>query len=499
LGVPLFIAVAAWLLVFGFFARPMDHDEVEHLHASWLVAQGQVPFRDFWQHHSPMLYLVLSPLMRLGLEPTYIPFVAKAVSLLLMILVAAACWVMAREVWGSRASLGTYTLIWIAALPMIELFTIRPDVVATLLVLGGLVPMMLPGRHVNLRYFAAGCLLGLGLSFSPKLYLVLLAPVLAGFWRDRVRALPRLVALGLGVAMGAVPLLAYLVSHHIVPEFREWVIQFNVRQQVPAGYEFHPVLLALGLLGAWQLVNRPGKSLDEKTALFLLAYLFTGISAIQNPLPHTFYYAAPWMILTAVSASGISVSEWLDKAAPRAGVRLAVAGLGLALLLYPTLITFARNRSETQLASARWSTWAKLSRLSAGETCIGLAPFHPIFSQDAIGLYSDWQSTFAYLDPAVRKVLTDHQVLASITRDRPATISGCTVNENQAISDYLLDISVISPAERDALNRYLAENYTIVHLGRPFYVRNDLLGRARELGIDVPQPVTTTALRSISR
>jgi hypothetical protein len=419
------------------------------------------------------------------------------VILLLLFLLATVGWTIARSLWGEKARLGTYGLIWVAALPMIELFTPRPDVIATLLVLAGLAALMLNWRHTGLRYFAGGFLHGLGLSFSPKLYLLLLAPILAGLWRDRLRALPRLVSFGAGVSVGVLPLLAYLAGHDLISEFRQWVIEFNWRQQVPAGYQFHPVLLVLGLIGAWQLLHRPRQSIDERTVLFLLAYLFTAVAAVQNPLVHTFYYAAPWMVLTAVSTSGISVSELLDKVSRRSRVELAGAALGLALLLYPVVLTFARNRSEANVPATDWSTWAKLSRLSADETCIALAPFHPIFTDDAIGLYGDWQSTFAYLDPELKKLLAERQVFASIIRSRPATISGCTMNQDQRIADYLLDINVISPAEHEALNRYLAENYTIVQLGRPFYVRNDLLGRARELGVEIPQPVASTSSRSL--
>ena len=43
--------------------------------AAWLVSQGLLPFRDFWEHHSPFLWVVLSPLIRIlpetgGMEHT---------------------------------------------------------------------------------------------------------------------------------------------------------------------------------------------------------------------------------------------------------------------------------------------------------------------------------------------------------------------------------------------------------------------------------------------
>lgn len=480
------VLAAVWLIAFGIIGRPMDHDEVEHLHSAWLVGQGQIPFRDFWQHHSPMMYVLFAPLVKAGIDPIYIPLLAKTVVLALMAGLAVLCWFMARFIWGADARAKTYGLLWIALLPLAEFFTPRPDAVATALVFAGLFVLVHPGRYTVLRYLVAGFLQGLGLSFSPKLYLVLLAPVIASLRHSRWRALPKLIVFGVGVVAGAVPLLVYLLRHDLVAEFWEWVIQFNLKHQVPAGFQFHPVFLGLGLAGAWKLLSRVRGLSGEPALLLLLAYLFVGIAALQNPLLHIYYYAAPWMILTAVMASSMSVSDLLERAVRHSRSATAAAALGLALLLYPTMLTLIPNRSESAVPTADWKTWSALCRLSENEAVLALAPVHPIFAEDAIGLYSDWQSTFTYLDPKLRDALADRCVLTTILQRRPATISGSTMNVNQHIADFLLDVELISPAGHAQLNRFLARHYTPVRLGRPFYVRNDLLAKARAEGIELP-------------
>lgn len=47
-----------WVFVFHYMC--MDH--AEHLHAAWLVWQGQIPYRDFFEHHNPLLWYLLAPL-----------------------------------------------------------------------------------------------------------------------------------------------------------------------------------------------------------------------------------------------------------------------------------------------------------------------------------------------------------------------------------------------------------------------------------------------------
>src|SRR5207237_262219 len=42
--------------------RALDLDEYEHAHAAWSVARGLLPYRDFFEHHAPALYLLSAPL-----------------------------------------------------------------------------------------------------------------------------------------------------------------------------------------------------------------------------------------------------------------------------------------------------------------------------------------------------------------------------------------------------------------------------------------------------
>lgn len=46
-----------WLLK----ARQFDPDEFEHLHVAWLIAQGQLPYLDFFEHHTPWFHFALAP------------------------------------------------------------------------------------------------------------------------------------------------------------------------------------------------------------------------------------------------------------------------------------------------------------------------------------------------------------------------------------------------------------------------------------------------------
>ena len=62
----LLVAIAGLLIaripVMG--VRFFDPDELEHAHAAWSVFRGLLPYRDFFEHHTPWYYLGLSPFFR---------------------------------------------------------------------------------------------------------------------------------------------------------------------------------------------------------------------------------------------------------------------------------------------------------------------------------------------------------------------------------------------------------------------------------------------------
>ena len=53
-----------WFL-FLCFSYSIAGDEKEHLYASFLITLGEVPYRDFFEHHHPLLWYVFSPIVLL--------------------------------------------------------------------------------------------------------------------------------------------------------------------------------------------------------------------------------------------------------------------------------------------------------------------------------------------------------------------------------------------------------------------------------------------------
>ncbi len=58
----LFFVVMAFVgaYIYGIILKA-NGDNVEHLHSSWLIWQGFIPYRDFFQHHNPLTWYISAP------------------------------------------------------------------------------------------------------------------------------------------------------------------------------------------------------------------------------------------------------------------------------------------------------------------------------------------------------------------------------------------------------------------------------------------------------
>jgi hypothetical protein len=42
--------------------RGFNPDELEHMHFTWRISRGEVPYRDYFEHHTPALHYALQPI-----------------------------------------------------------------------------------------------------------------------------------------------------------------------------------------------------------------------------------------------------------------------------------------------------------------------------------------------------------------------------------------------------------------------------------------------------
>ena len=124
-----FLALTLALSIFRF----LDADEMEHVHSAWHVLNGAVPYVDFFQHHHPLLWYVLAPMIALAGESAATLVLLRLVFFLLTLAIAWATYRFARECQASREA------AWLSVCLLLSMTTfvyvaieIRPDVPQTL-------------------------------------------------------------------------------------------------------------------------------------------------------------------------------------------------------------------------------------------------------------------------------------------------------------------------------------------------------------------------------
>lgn len=211
------IAVALLAVVLLSLRHEIYSDEIEHVHAGWLVSTGKRPFTDFFEHHHPLFWYLLAVVLPWTSQSASTLVHLRLVMLIPFAGIVVLCFRLARLGGAPRL------VPWLAVALLVSMsefarvaMQIRPDVPATLSVLAGVVVLLraLEGHRPRTAAAAGGGLLGIGLLFSLKTLLPIAVTLAAVLWCWRRRrtstAVPLLFLLG--CAFPAAAYASYLLA-----------------------------------------------------------------------------------------------------------------------------------------------------------------------------------------------------------------------------------------------------------------------------------------------
>ena len=322
-AIGLALTAAAVRLVPLQWLHPLNWDEIEFFRTASWIAEGRVPFRDFWQHHTPLAWFLYAPFAALTESPGVEAIIAlRWVQVPVWI---AAFWLINR--YMANAGLSRFArwsamaLALSSSMLMTSAVELRLDSLATAFYLAGLV---LWQRGTSRAMFAAGamfCLTGLtNMRLGPMLVMTVLVLRVVGRGAAGVRpakweGTPRANWVFAGGIAALLPALAYFVATDSLralyqcaivdnyigdkfgPEIRAFflhrlLVQFGVRiigtdrffewAAVDAGGIFVIILGLAGMVAALLRWRRPDDlfviALLQLTNLFVIA----GMNFIYN-------------------------------------------------------------------------------------------------------------------------------------------------------------------------------------------------------------------------
>ncbi len=199
----------AWAGYFHYMC--MDH--AEHIHAAWLVWQGEVPYRDFFEHHNPLLWYVLAPVVAAFYKNAAILYVSRAIALLAYGFMFAGFYKLCREFFAVSKTVFALALMLYFLIydNYYLLFELQPDAMMWGCFFWGLLFFCRFVRDGKSRDIQTSFIL-FALSFLFLQKIAMLLAVLGVYtlwlmWRGRVnagdvwRALPIPLAMGAGFAL----------------------------------------------------------------------------------------------------------------------------------------------------------------------------------------------------------------------------------------------------------------------------------------------------------
>ncbi|NMC36087.1 hypothetical protein GYA49_03495 [Candidatus Beckwithbacteria bacterium] len=118
----------ACLFVLSLF-RYFNHDGFEHIHTTWYLTQGKVPYKDFYQHHNPLFWYLLYPIVFLLQNNSFILISARVLMWLLAVGIGITTYFLCFKV-SRQKILSLFSVLLLLACPFFlgSAIEIRPDV-----------------------------------------------------------------------------------------------------------------------------------------------------------------------------------------------------------------------------------------------------------------------------------------------------------------------------------------------------------------------------------
>lgn len=188
------LALIAGLIFFISRNKFLDPDELETLYASWLIAKGQLVYRDFYQIHTPLAYYLFSPVF-LFCKTLKVIAVGRGLVFALIFFNGFLLFDISRRLFSRKAAVASlffYLTSWPVFYKMVE---IRPDIFVAIFANLALIALFSGTGNPSGLFFLSGGLCGLaflakqsGAIFFLALMLFFILSLAANYLRPQNKA-----------------------------------------------------------------------------------------------------------------------------------------------------------------------------------------------------------------------------------------------------------------------------------------------------------------------
>ena len=175
----IFISAIGLIWVYSFILKA-NGDNIEHLHYSWRIWQGDVPYRDFFQHHNPLLWYISAPFVNLLINNYWIFSIFNMISYFAVFLMIYFQYKIVKEDTRSELSALIMAAILITSYSILWALNFRPDTFMYMCLMIGLYYQYKYEKETNISNLSISFLYFFAsIMFTQKALLNLLIP---GLW-----------------------------------------------------------------------------------------------------------------------------------------------------------------------------------------------------------------------------------------------------------------------------------------------------------------------------
>lgn len=335
----LVVAGAIVALVQLQLTNPLTWDEIEYFRATRWIAEGRLPYRDYWEHHAPLQWLVFAPLAKVLASGagTAAVLAMRWAQFPLWVVVAALLVRLSRRVEPLPSASIPVALALLVATPSFVTTAVQYRV-DTLGSLGLVAALLFAASH---RWVAFGAVMSLGVLANMRLAPLAIAAALLVVIADRQWWL-RLSRIAAGVALVAGSFVALLMATGAWSDFLEAVVGYNRVAdgllEAVAGDLFTPLLLgpfrsgelsgiALWILAALGCAIALRRIRDRGPSQFVaLLWVFSIVSTALMAVQYDYHLQTTWLLMVPLSAIALErISARVPRAATLASVVVILA------------------------------------------------------------------------------------------------------------------------------------------------------------------------------
>ncbi|MBR1600371.1 MAG: glycosyltransferase family 39 protein [Alphaproteobacteria bacterium] len=298
--------IGIMIILSGFYAlNSFNLDITEHLNATYLVSIGEVPYKDFFEHHNPLMWYILSPFISMFNRSIIIFEFSSLLALMTNIL---SLYIMYRINADFLYDKKTAVLgcVFGFAIPLLweDVATLRPDIFMIATALLGIYNIFLYLKNHKLKNLVISYLcMSFSFLFLQKIVSLLFGFALANLWLIYQKRI-KVKDFAISVAVALLPLILYGIYLWETDSWKEyfyynWIFMNYLRQYYDNCSNLGGLFYGIMYFNMFCMLNEYRK---EDCYLILLMSVMSMFGALLLFAPHI-QYVFPFILITTASSA----------------------------------------------------------------------------------------------------------------------------------------------------------------------------------------------------